>query len=255
LTHFTVVQTYLESRRLFLSGGLCQSSTADSAVEVRTKVAKQVKSELDDMFSKMEAEAEQTSQEARALLHQFLATGLMTTQLMEFQSVAITWMIDREIGNRTVPFYEERVEKSQLVFFCSVTNSSSPSAPEPVRGGILADDMGLGKTLSTLALCAALKCCRPSSKGTLVICPVSVLSNWSDQIHSHFQHGALSVHVHHGSSRDSGALEQFDIVVTSCVVALVTCDATFLLIFAQVSNRRQRLRRAQKQEENFFIQR
>ena len=217
LTHFTVVQNYLVSKRLYLSGGLCSSSTADSTVEVRTKIAKQVKSELDDMFAKMEAE--QTSQEARALLHQFLSTGLMTTQLMEFQSVAVTWMIDREIGNRPVPFYEERVEKGQRVFFCSVTNSSSTTPPLLVRGGILADDMGLGKTLSTLTLCAVLKSCRSVSKGTLVICPLSVISNWSDQIHAHFQHGALSVHVHHGSSRDSGALEQFDVVVTSCVAS------------------------------------
>ncbi len=196
-----------------MTGGLCGSK--DSTEDVRVKVAKQVKSELDEMFSKMETE--QTSEEARKLLLQFVTTGLVMTQLMEFQSVAITWMIDREIGDRLSPFYEERSEKGQRVFFNSVTNSSSPSAPKPVHGGILADDMGLGKTLSTLVLVAAMKYFRPGRKGTLVICPLSVISNWSDQIVSHFQHGALSVLVHHGSSRDVDALDNFDVVISSCV--------------------------------------
>jgi SNF2 family DNA or RNA helicase len=211
--HFQVVQNYLVSRRLYMSGGLSGSSEKDSTVEVRIKIAKEVKSQLDEMFSKMETE--QTTEEAQKLLSQFLATGLMTTQLMEFQSAAITWMIDREVGNRPSPFYEDRVERGQRVCFCSVTNSSSPIAPEPVRGGILADDMGLGKTLSTLALVATMKCFQPSRKGTLVICPLSVMSNWSDQINSHFQCGALSVYIHHGSSRDSGALDKFDVVISS----------------------------------------
>jgi SWI/SNF-related matrix-associated actin-dependent regulator of chromatin subfamily A3 len=196
-----------------MSGGLCSSVAKDSTVEVRMKVAKEVKSELDQMFSKMETEA--TSDEAEKLVLEFVTVGTMTTRLMEFQSAAIAWMIDREIGNRPSPFYEERVEKGQRVCFCSVTNSSSPIVPEPVRGGILADDMGLGKTLSTLALVAAMKRFRPASKGTLVICPLSVISNWSDQINSHFQRGALSVYVHHGSSRESDVLDKFDVVITS----------------------------------------
>ena len=198
-----------------MTGGLSGSATTDSTEDVRMKVSKQVKSELDDMFSKMETE--QTSEEAQKLLLQFVATGLVTTQLMEFQSVAITWMIDREIGDRLSPFYEERNEKGQRVFFCSVTNSSSSSAPNPVHGGILADDMGLGKTLSTLVLVAAMNYFRPGRKGTLIICPLSVISNWSDQIESHFQHGALSVYVHHGSSRDVDALDKFDVVISSYV--------------------------------------
>jgi SWI/SNF-related matrix-associated actin-dependent regulator of chromatin subfamily A3 len=58
---------------------------------------------------------------------------------------------------------------------------------------------------------------RPGRKGTLIICPLSVISNWSDQIESHFQHGALSVYLHHGSSRDVDALDKFDVVISSYV--------------------------------------
>jgi SNF2 family DNA or RNA helicase len=234
-----------------MSGGLCSSSAKDSTVEVKIKVANQVKSELDDMFTKMETE--KTSEEARQLLVHFLATGLLTTNLMEFQSTAIAWMIDREIARQLSPFYEERVEKGQRVFFCSVTNSSSPRAPEPVCGGILADDMGLGKTLSALVLIAAKKCVGPARKGTLIICPLSVISNWSDQIKTHFQHGTLSCLIHHGSARDNGALQNFDVVISSCVSA-----AALLLHlsprFLQVSNRRERIRRAERQEGNFSFQ-
>jgi SNF2 family DNA or RNA helicase len=235
MQHFTVVQNYLVSKRLFMTGGLSGSATKDSTEDVRMKVSKQVKSELDDMFSKMETE--QTSEEAQKLLLQFVATGLVATQLMDFQSIAITWMIDREIADRLSPFYEERNEKGQRVFFCSVTNSSSSSAPNPVHGGILADDMGLGKTLSTLVLVAAMKYFRPGRKGTLIICPLSVISNWSDQIESHFQHGALSVYVHHGSSRDVDALDKFDVVISSYVRPFFT--KYVVLIILKVSNRRQ----------------
>jgi hypothetical protein len=42
-------------------------------------------------------------------------------------------------------------------------------------GGVLADDMGLGKTVQFLALHLS----RPTPAPTLVICPVSVLSNWA----------------------------------------------------------------------------
>jgi SNF2 family DNA or RNA helicase len=211
--HFSVVQNYLVSRRLFMSGGMCSSATENDPIEVKTKVANQIKSELDEMFTKMETE--QTSEEANRLFLDFAATGLMMTNLMEFQSAAVAWMIHREIGNHRSPFYEERVERGQRVFFCSVSNSSSASAPAAVLGGILADDMGLGKTLSTLALVAAMKRVTPAHRGTLIICPLSVISNWTDQVKMHFQHGALSCHVHHGSARDSGALENFDVVVTS----------------------------------------
>lgn len=39
------------------------------------------------------------------------------------------------------------------------------------------------------------------TKGTLIVCPLSTVSNWEDQIQSHVKRGALSVYVYHGASR------------------------------------------------------
>jgi superfamily II DNA or RNA helicase len=57
-------------------------------------------------------------------------------------------------------------------------------------GGVLADDMGLGKTLQTLTVLG---------KGTLVVCPTSVLPNWRDELQK-FRPG-LRVCSYHGPAR------------------------------------------------------
>jgi SWI/SNF-related matrix-associated actin-dependent regulator of chromatin subfamily A3 len=54
-------------------------------------------------------------------------------------------------------------------------------------------------------------------KGTLIVCPLSLLASWQDQIEAHVRPGALSYHVHHGPSRAqrSSELAPFDIVLVS----------------------------------------
>ncbi|HEX5740375.1 MAG TPA: SNF2 helicase-associated domain-containing protein, partial [Pilimelia sp.] len=63
-------------------------------------------------------------------------------------------------------------------------------------GGVLADDMGLGKTVSTLAL---LLHERPAPAPTLLVCPMSLLSNWEKEA-GRFAPD-LRVLVHHGAGR------------------------------------------------------
>ncbi len=65
-------------------------------------------------------------------------------------------------------------------------------------GGCLADDMGLGKTIQLLALIASIRetgVHRPM----LLVVPVSILSNWTQEISRFTPH--LKWHVHHGSER------------------------------------------------------
>uniref|UniRef100_A0A3Q2Z7C8 Transcription termination factor 2 n=1 Tax=Hippocampus comes TaxID=109280 RepID=A0A3Q2Z7C8_HIPCM len=107
-------------------------------------------------------------------------------------------------------------------------------------GGILADDMGLGKTLTMIALILAQKSkekkqeegwlsktdCRPRpSKGTLVICPASLVHHWKKEIERHVKAGRLSVYLYHGPDRNKNArvLAQHDVVVTT--YALVSREA------------------------------
>jgi SWI/SNF-related matrix-associated actin-dependent regulator of chromatin subfamily A3 len=55
------------------------------------------------------------------------------------------------------------------------------------------------------------------SKGTLIICPLSTVANWEEQLANHVQKGALDVYVYHGGSRisDPSHLINYDIVITT----------------------------------------
>jgi SNF2 family DNA or RNA helicase len=114
------------------------------------------------------------------------------------------------------------------------TGLETHERPPPVRGGLLADMMGLGKTLQLLALmvdtldqAADFATKQPprtpqlpliqNSKATLLVCPLSVVSNWEEQIRTHITPGTLSIHVYHGSNRiqDVKELAKYDVVITS----------------------------------------
>lgn len=54
-------------------------------------------------------------------------------------------------------------------------------------------------------------------QATLIVCPLSVLSNWVTQLEEHTIPGGLGVHLYHGSERikDPKLLSKFDIVLTT----------------------------------------
>nr|CAI5836945.1 unnamed protein product [Callosobruchus analis] len=103
-------------------------------------------------------------------------------------------------------------------------------------GGILADDMGLGKTLTMIALVMKSRenknnedskeeeeGSQSGSKwngGTLVVCPASLINQWSGEIDRRTKRGKISYEVHHGSKRDTKAkrLAQHDIVITTYAI-------------------------------------
>ena len=85
-------------------------------------------------------------------------------------------------------------------------------------GGILADDMGLGKTAQTLSLLLT-----DQATPTLLICPMSLVSNWQKEA-ARFAPG-LRVYVHHGGTRLRAdefrtAVGEADLVVTTYGTAL-----------------------------------
>lgn len=136
-----------------------------------------------------------------------------------------------------------------------VTHVTTEKIPRICRGAILADDMGLGKTITTIAMLAKtmdeardfgnskletddddeltivgdtrnrrtaeqarkeeLRC---RSRGTLLVCPLSIISNWEGQIRQHWEKkNQPSIYIYHGSSRlrDPHVLANYDIVITT----------------------------------------
>src|SRR4051794_1560482 len=129
--------------------------------------------------------------------------------------------------------------------------------PELARGGILADDMGLGKTLQypsllfpssstsshlplflsprpspsrllinrIISLLVADPTINsitplpnpPSSKGTLIISPLSLISNWTSQLTAHLFPETLSVVVFYGATKSDPSIDlnDYDAVITT----------------------------------------
>lgn len=138
-------------------------------------------------------------------------------------------------------------------YYNVITQHSQREAPPETRGGILADMMGLGKTLSILSLVVSsldashawgasppMQPTAPETKPsrhdmlaaqsplkltplirnvktTLLVCPLSTVTNWEEQIKFHTREGSISYHIYHGSNRikDPAKLATFDLVITT----------------------------------------
>ena len=150
----------------------------------------------------------------------------VTTTLFPHQRKALWWMRQQErVRNANEVLAEQAAETRAAgdvglyrlvhqggqhwsnVFTNSLTPKHRP--PSLPRGGILADDMGLGKTLEILSLIGS-----NSALGlTLVVCPLSVASNWSDQAATHCPQ--LKVSVFHGPARSSAGWTDAHCATTS----------------------------------------
>ncbi|CAJ2513775.1 Uu.00g018940.m01.CDS01 [Anthostomella pinea] len=145
----------------------------------------------------------------------------------------------------------------QRLYHNVITGSTQREQPTETLGGILADMMGLGKTLSILSLVASslqdaktwsqtapvqprapppkkngdsskkfnvptpeplgLTRLRGNSRATLLVCPLSTITNWEEQIKAHIQPNKLSYYIYHGPNRikDAKKLAQYDLVMTT----------------------------------------
>ena len=150
----------------------------------------------------------------------------LAIQLLPYQRQALHWLLQKENpqlpreGSDDAVQLWKRSKQNKHVFTNIATNFSvKGTKPVLASGGILSDDMGMGKTLEMIALIVSDLKKSGSSKCTLIITPVGVMSNWKGQIAHHVKKKhALNVLVHHGAGKKPLKLEeiaQYDVVLTS----------------------------------------
>lgn len=163
----------------------------------------------------------------------------IVTPLLGHQKKALYFMTAREKepteeAEISDPLYQPKFKRSGQKYYLNViTGGESRVKPPPVLGGILADEMGLGKTLSTLSLVVSKESREAAdawskkspeqqgpvrnNKATLLVCPVSTVANWEDQLKTHIVPGTLRYYIYHGQGRiqDINELAKYDLVLTT----------------------------------------
>jgi SWI/SNF-related matrix-associated actin-dependent regulator of chromatin subfamily A3 len=144
----------------------------------------------------------------------------LISTLLPYQLQGLAWLLAKEnpvlpaVGSEDVVQLWKRQPHRPNFFQNIATQYSSPKPPVLARGGILADDMGLGKTLQVISTIL-----KGGPGTTLIIAPVSVMSNWVQQIERHVKkENALKVITYHGSNRKKMTFKDFeayDVVIST----------------------------------------
>ena len=161
------------------------------------------------------------------------------TALLPYQRQGLKWMLDRE-RPKAPQGLEESVQLwkrcvGNVVRFTNTATNFTVQGREPdlASSGILADDMGLGKTIQVISLIVADKELKLSKKmanmssATLVVAPLSVMSNWTSQIERHVRaERPLRVLYYYGPNKpllDGATVHEWDVVVTNYDTVRLEC--------------------------------
>ena len=121
----------------------------------------------------------------------------LCTSLLPYQRQGLAWLQEKEnpqlpsVGSDdVVQLWKRSTTEARVYTNIATSFSIKDKTPTLAKGGILADDMGLGKTLEVIALivadlatCASAKSVpHDESMATLIVAPLSVMSNWSGQV-------------------------------------------------------------------------
>jgi SWI/SNF-related matrix-associated actin-dependent regulator of chromatin subfamily A3 len=171
--------------------------------------------EVQDVVNKFGAGEEVLSTMPMADQPKRLRTGLLPYQLQ-----GLKWMLSKESAELPPQNSTEVAQlwkRHQNGFMNIATNFFTSASPVLAKGGILADDMGLGKTIQVISLIMSddSQPARPS----LIVAPLSVMSNWSAQAEKHVHPEHLPrVLIYHGATKTKMTAADFakhDIVITT----------------------------------------
>jgi SWI/SNF-related matrix-associated actin-dependent regulator of chromatin subfamily A3 len=152
----------------------------------------------------------------------------LVTELHPFQLQGLRWMLNKENPQLPAPGSNDVVQLWQSHptmrnAFINLATNFTQTRPPLGSGGILADDMGLGKTIQVISLIMADRAlgrrANDACGATLILAPVSVMSNWSTQMEKHIkQEHALRVMSYHGTRKQPitpKQIENYDVVITT----------------------------------------
>ncbi|KAA8570869.1 hypothetical protein EYC84_000258 [Monilinia fructicola] len=145
----------------------------------------------------------------------------LKSQLLPYQRQGLAWMLEKE--NPVLPDAKSekvvqlwKASKEHRGTYKNIATNYCAKAPKLASGGILADDMGLGKTLQVISLIL-----EGGPGTTLIVAPVSVMSNWAQQMERHVREDkALKVLTYHGTQGKVKGMThddfaQYDVVITT----------------------------------------
>jgi SWI/SNF-related matrix-associated actin-dependent regulator of chromatin subfamily A3 len=157
--------------------------------------------------------------------------SFLETQLLPYQRQGLKWLLEKESpvlppagSKESVQLWKRSERNPNLIVNIATNFTLERELPALSSGGILADDMGLGKTMQVISLILAdreLKVPRKNaaSNTTLILAPLSVMSNWSSQIKRHVKEAhALKVLTYHGAKKvpiTPKTITDWDVVVTT----------------------------------------
>ncbi|KAM4056760.1 HIRAN domain-containing protein [Hirsutella rhossiliensis] len=140
----------------------------------------------------------------------------LASALLPYQLQGLAWMTSKENPKLPAKKTDRPVQlwahSARGKYWNIASGFVTQSPPTLCSGGILADDMGLGKTLQIISLILT-----GGPGSTLIVAPVSVMSNWKQQIERHVKSNqAPSVLVYHGDKKLTAAeLMRYNVVITS----------------------------------------
>ncbi len=144
----------------------------------------------------------------------------MKTQLLPYQRQGLRWMLNHESSILPPAASSDVVQlwkRQQNGYLNIATNFSTSNAPVLAQGGILADDMGLGKTIQVISLIMSDDA--RDRKPSLIVAPLSVMSNWTAQAEKHVHADHLpKILIYHGATRadqKAADLAKYDVVITT----------------------------------------